>query len=51
MQSVTLSSLVLGQLAKGVRIEQKSASNRRVFKKPVRQPSHTNVSNSAFALG
>ena len=35
MQSVTLRSLVLDQLAKGVKIEQKPAPNRGVFKKPV----------------
>ncbi|MBV5297887.1 MAG: Rrf2 family transcriptional regulator [Rhodoferax sp.] len=51
MQSVTLRSLVLEQLAKGVKIEQKPAPNRGVFKKPVRQLVHTNAPNSVFALG
>ena len=51
MQSVTLRSLVLDQLAKGVKIEQKPAPNRGVFKKPVQQPVRTNAPNSVFALG
>lgn len=51
MQSVTLRSLVLDQLAKGVKIEQKPAPNRGVFKKPVHQPVRTNAPNSVFALG
>ncbi len=51
MQSVTLRSLVLEQLAKGVKIEQKPAPNRGVFKKPVHQPVRTNAPNSVFALG
>ena len=50
-RSVTLRSLVLEQLAKGVKIEQKPAPNRGVFKKPVRQLVHTNAPNSVFALG
>lgn len=50
MQSVTLRSLVLDQLAKGVKVEQKPAPNRGVFKKPV-QPVRTNAPNSVFALG
>jgi len=50
MQSVTLRSLVQ-QLAKGVRIEQKPAPNRGVFKKPASQTVHTNAPNSVFALG
>ena len=51
MQSVTLRSLVLDQLAKGVKIEQKPAPNRGVFKKPTHQPVRTNAPNSVFALG
>jgi Rrf2 family iron-sulfur cluster assembly transcriptional regulator len=51
MQSVTLRSLVLDQLAKGVKIEQKSAPNRGVFKKPVHPLARTNAPNSVFALG
>jgi Rrf2 family iron-sulfur cluster assembly transcriptional regulator len=51
MQSVTLRSLVLEQLAKGVKIEQKTASNRGVFKKPVNAPLRTSAPNSVFALG
>jgi Rrf2 family iron-sulfur cluster assembly transcriptional regulator len=51
MQSVTLRSLVLEQLAKGVKIEQKPAPNRGVFKKPASQVIRTNVPNSVFALG
>lgn len=51
MQSVTLRSLVLEQLAKGVKIEQKPAPNRGVFKKPVHAPIRTNAPNSVFALG
>lgn len=51
MQSVTLRSLVLEQLAKGVKIEQKPAPNRGVFKKPVSAPVRTSAPNSVFALG
>ena len=51
MQSVTLRSLVLEQLAKGVKIEQKPAPNRGVFKMPVQQPVRANTPNSVFALG
>lgn len=51
MQSVTLRSLVLEQLAKGVKIEQKPAANRGVFKKPVHAPVRTTAPNSVFALG
>jgi Rrf2 family iron-sulfur cluster assembly transcriptional regulator len=51
MQSVTLRSLVLEQLAKGVKIEQKPAPNRGVFKKPTPALVHTNTPNSVFALG
>jgi Rrf2 family iron-sulfur cluster assembly transcriptional regulator len=51
MQSVTLRSLVLQQLAKGVKIEQKPAPNRGVFKKPASQTIRSNAPNSVFALG
>jgi Rrf2 family iron-sulfur cluster assembly transcriptional regulator len=51
MQSVTLRSLVLEQLGKGVLIDQKPAPNRGVFKRPDRQHVHINVPNSVFALG
>lgn len=51
MQSVTLRSLVLEQLAKGVKVEQKPAPNRGVFKKPAAQIVRTNAPNSVFALG
>lgn len=51
MRSVTLRSLVLEQLAKGVKIEQKPAPNRGVFKKPTHQSVRTNAPNSVFALG
>jgi len=50
-QSVTLKSLVLDQLALGVKIELKPAPNRGVFKKPVQQTILPNVPNSVFALG
>jgi Rrf2 family iron-sulfur cluster assembly transcriptional regulator len=51
MQSVTLRSLVLEQLNKGVVIEQKPVPNRGVFKKPVHQPIRIKAPNSVFALG
>lgn len=50
-QSVTLKSLVLGQLSNGVNIEQKPLPNRGVFKKPAQQSIRSNVPNSVFALG
>lgn len=50
-QSVTLKSLVIDQLALGVKIEQKPPSNHGVFKKPVQPTIHPNVPNSVFALG
>jgi Rrf2 family iron-sulfur cluster assembly transcriptional regulator len=50
-QSVTLKSLVLGQLAKGVKVEKKPLPNRGVFKKPAQQSFRANVPNSVFALG
>lgn len=51
MQSITLRSLVLGQLAKGVRVEEPVSANRGVFKKPKRESVHSHVPNSVFALG
>lgn len=50
-QSVTLNSLVLDQLAKGVKIDQKRSPNRGVFKKPAQQSVDPNVANSVFAMG
>ncbi len=50
-RSVTLKSLVLDQLALGVKIEQKPLPKRGVFKKPAQQSIHPNVPNSVFALG
>jgi Rrf2 family iron-sulfur cluster assembly transcriptional regulator len=50
MQSVTLESLVLEQLAKGVKIEQKPTPNRGVFKQPDRQSVRATLPNSVFAL-
>lgn len=49
--SVTLKSLVLGQLALGLKVEQKAAPNRGVFKKPQALSTRPNVPNSVFALG
>lgn len=49
--SVTLKSLVLEQLASGVKIEGRPLPNRGIFKKPVQQPPRSNVPNSVFALG
>ena len=51
MKSVTLRSLVLEQLAKGVKVEQKPAPNRGVFKMPPVQTTRSNAPNSVFALG
>jgi len=51
MQSVTLKSLVLDQLALDVKIEQRPLPNRGVFKRPVQQSIQPNVPNSVFALG
>lgn len=50
-QSVTLKSLVLDQLAMGVKIKQKPLPSRRVFEKPGQLPIHPDVPNSVFALG
>jgi Rrf2 family iron-sulfur cluster assembly transcriptional regulator len=51
MRSVTLQSLVLEQLAKGVQIEQKVPVNKGVFKKPAAQTVRPTAPNSVFALG
>jgi Rrf2 family iron-sulfur cluster assembly transcriptional regulator len=51
MQSVSLRSLVLEQLAKGIKIQQKPAPNRGVFKRPADHFLHINVPNSVFSLG
>jgi Rrf2 family iron-sulfur cluster assembly transcriptional regulator len=51
MQSVTLRSLVLKQLAKGIQVQQKPAPNRGVFKCPANHVVRMNVPNSVFALG
>ena len=49
-QSVTLKSLVLDQLAIGVKTEQKTSPNRGVFKKPDQPSVRSGVPNSVFAL-
>jgi Rrf2 family iron-sulfur cluster assembly transcriptional regulator len=51
MLSVTLKSLVLEQLAKGVQIEKCPAPKHGVFQKPVHLFSQPNVPNSVFELG
>jgi Rrf2 family iron-sulfur cluster assembly transcriptional regulator len=51
MKAITLRSLVLGQLAKGVRVETKPSPNRGVFKKPKAEAVRPSVPNSVFALG
>jgi Rrf2 family iron-sulfur cluster assembly transcriptional regulator len=51
MQSVTLNSLVLDQLALGVTIKKKPVPNQGVFRKPAQQSLRPNVPNSVFALG
>ena len=51
MKSISLRSLVLQQLAKGVQVEEKPALNRGVFKKPKLEALRANVPNSVFALG
>ncbi len=51
MKSVNLRSLVLEQLAKGVQVEEKTTTNRGVFKKPPSQTVRSNTPNSVFALG
>ena len=51
MQSITLRSLVLAQLAKGVQVEAQPAHNRGVFKKPKHELLQATTPNSVFALG
>ena len=53
MQSVTLRSLVLEQLAKGVMVDAPASVQRGVFKKPLVKPLavRPSVPNSVFALG
>lgn len=48
-QSVTLKSLVLDQMAKGVTIEKKTCPNRGVFQRPIQQSVGPDVPNSVFA--
>ncbi|GAB4212897.1 MAG: Fe-S cluster assembly transcriptional regulator IscR [Rhodoferax sp.] len=51
MRSVTLKALVLEQLAKGVKIDEKPSPTRGVFKKPIGAVLPTRAPNSVFALG
>lgn len=51
MQSITLRSLVLQQLAKGFKAEEKQPAKRGVFKKPRLEPVRTTAPNSIFAFG
>jgi len=51
MQSISLRSLVMEQLAKGVRVEAPVAVNKGVFKKPKPMVMKTTTPNSVFALG
>lgn len=51
MQSITLRSLMLEQLAKGFRPDAAPQHNRGVFKKPKVEQVRTTVPNSVFALG
>lgn len=48
--SVTLKSLMLDQLAKGVKIEQKALPLRGVFEKPAQLCVRPDVPNSVFVL-
>jgi Rrf2 family iron-sulfur cluster assembly transcriptional regulator len=50
LQSVTLRSLVLEQLAKGVSVQQKPPPNRGVFKRAASHAIRVNAPNSVFAL-
>lgn len=50
-KAVTLKSLIVDQLIQGVKVTHKPASNRGVFKKPIRTTTLPNVPNSVFALG
>ena len=51
LQSISLRSLVLQQLAKGVQVDAPEPVNRGVFKKPKPELVRTSVPNSVFALG
>jgi Rrf2 family iron-sulfur cluster assembly transcriptional regulator len=51
MQSVTLRSLVLEQLAKGVKVQQKPTPNRGVFERTRNHTIRIKAPNSVFALG
>lgn len=51
MQSISLRSLVMEQLAKGVRVEAPLPANRGVFKKPKPMVMKNTTPNSVFALG
>ena len=51
MQSISLRSLVMEQLAKGVRVEAPVPVNKGVFKKPTPMVMKTTTPNSVFALG
>ena len=51
MQSISLRSLVMEQLAKGVRVEAPVPVNKGVFKKPKPMVMKTTTPNSVFALG
>ncbi len=51
LQSVTLRSPMLEQLARGVKVQQKPALNRGVFKRVSSHTIRINAPNSVFALG
>ena len=51
MQSITLRSLVIEQLAKGFKPEVVKATRHGVFKKPKQETLRATVPNSVFALG
>jgi Rrf2 family iron-sulfur cluster assembly transcriptional regulator len=51
LQSVTLHSLVLQQLAKGVKVQKKPTLNRVVFKRTSSHSIRINAPTSVFALG
>ncbi len=51
LDSVSLQKLVDDQLAKGVRVEEKTAVKRAISSVPVVKPIRVNAPNSVFALG
>jgi Rrf2 family transcriptional regulator, iron-sulfur cluster assembly transcription factor len=51
MQSITLRSLVLEQLAKGAPLPAAKPAHHGVFKKPVQEAPRSSTPNSVFALG